>query len=173
MLLLKASQDTFISRTNSTVDRLDQARDFVIHYAAKPSSFYGHTAVSGQATVHQGDQHNTHITNQFPAELLHQMQQHWEHSNLLRKKLLDDLSVREKDRQDTQFRSTLVWLQLADQEQEQETIFTRKADSREDHTGNWLLKNTHFVNWLDPDHKSKYLWLKGKPGSGNAFQSVQ
>ena len=83
-----------------------------------------------------------------------------------RQKMLDDLKRREKERDETQLRITLVWLGLEGHDRDQENLFHQKDSMRQPTTCEWILKNTKVRNWLDQDESKKYLWIKGKPGAG-------
>lgn len=164
--LFQASWKNFTPQLDCILQRLDKYAALDQRLAVSQGKSYGATSMGDHTALHQGDSYVTnHITN-IPSELLDSIQQQWIEARSLRQQLLEDSQKRDMERQAHQLRDSIVWLQLLDQDQDQESLFSRKADYREDDTCEWLLKNTDFSNWLDLDHGQKYLWLKGKPGSG-------
>lgn len=83
-----------------------------------------------------------------------------------REMLLTQQAHEQQKKDDLQLRSCIAWLELSTQEQEQQSLFDRRADAREPDTCEWILTHSRFKSWLDLDHSRSYLWLKGKPGSG-------
>ena len=81
-------------------------------------------------------------------------------------KLRGQQTREEEERNDLQYRACVSWLELNTQEQEQESLFERRAEAREAATCDWILTHPKLRSWLDPDHSRPVLWLKGKPGSG-------
>lgn len=165
--LFQASWKHFTPQLNCILQRLNEYSDLMQRFTTTlGSKSYGPITMEGYSTLHQGDQYNTNIVAQIPPESLSSMHKHWTEARDLRQRLTQDLEKRDAERQARQLRDTITWLQLLDQDQEQEAAFSRRADYREDGTCEWVLENTDFTNWLDLDHRHKYLWLKGKPGSG-------
>jgi hypothetical protein len=80
--------------------------------------------------------------------------------------LYEDLERRETERRDQQLRDTLAWLDLRDYDREQANLFERRSSARHPDTCHWILNDSSIASWLDADDKRSFVWLHGKPGSG-------
>ena len=80
---------------------------------------------------------------------------------------LEEISKQESTRRASQLQSVLNWLDIKDDEQENELEkLTRRC-----HPGscNWIVKNAKLKSWMRFGLDQSILWLKGKPGSGMSF----
>ncbi|KAI9878652.1 MAG: hypothetical protein M1830_000323 [Pleopsidium flavum] len=73
----------------------------------------------------------------------------------------------EQQLKDEDAQKVLEWLSSSNMHQKQQDIYSR----RQNNTGEWLLKEVTFVEWLTTDSSHPTLWCPGNPGSGKTVMS--
>ena len=86
-----------------------------------------------------------------------------------RRKLMEDIEKREKETRDWHLREVFAWLDLDGRDREQDDLLDRYVNNREEGTCEWVLEHPIVQTWLDEEDPHLFLWLKGKPGSGERW----
>jgi hypothetical protein len=86
-----------------------------------------------------------------------------------RRKLMEDIERREKEVRDWHLREVFAWLDLDGRDREQDDLLDRYVNTREEGTCEWVLEHPTVQTWLDEEDPRLFLWLKGKPGSGERW----
>lgn len=81
-----------------------------------------------------------------------------------RTKLLEDATIREKERSDLQFSDAMRWLDIDDQEDELDKL----CDRCRPETCDWIFEHEKMISWESEARDGHFLWLKGIPGSGKS-----
>lgn len=85
----------------------------------------------------------------------------------MRKKMEEDSFRMETERAMIQLQAALAWLDLRDDEQEDE--LDRLSRLTHGHSCDWIQKNEKARLWMRLGSHQPSLWLTGKPGAGLKF----
>lgn len=88
-------------------------------------------------------------------------------ATLLRKKIEEDISKAEKERESSHLQAVFAWLCIDDLPQVDN--LWRLKDKRSDGTCDWIFNASQYQNWVKNVLKGPWLWLTGIPGSGKSL----
>lgn len=84
-----------------------------------------------------------------------------------RRKMEEERLKSEKDRTVTQLQAALKWLDIKDEEQEDE--LERQYEFVHQHSCDWVQRKEPARSWMSLGTTQPVLWLTGKPGAGMCF----
>lgn len=173
--MFMAAWNDFSRFFKAILRRLDRSR-FVMDLLCRQivndgsgSHTYAVTNVADNARVHQGNVYgNVYNTTELSPAMVTTIEQILREGSETRQTLLN--SVREEHAKiaDRQLQDCIEWLELQGMDRAQKNLFDARAEDREPGTCQWLLQHSSFQSWIEMDHKRKFLWLQGKPGSGKS-----